>query len=148
MVADEAAGAVAAARGANRLYVVAAWVPRREEIGVGSLGRVTFARGWYAYVGSARRGRDARVARHRRADKPLRWHADHLFARHPATRAWLIDTDLTECELARLVRKGAGKVADEGWAAGFGAGDCGCEGHLVAVRRLEALAAAVAPLTR
>ena len=40
MVADEAAGAVAAARGANRLYVVAAWVPRREEIGVGSLGRV------------------------------------------------------------------------------------------------------------
>ena len=57
-----AAGAPA---GRRRLYVVAAWVPRRETIVVGSLGAVTFARGWYAYVGSARRGRDARVARHR-----------------------------------------------------------------------------------
>ena len=55
----------------NRLYVVAAWVPRRETIDVGALGPVTFARGWHAYVGSARRGRDARVARHRRAAKPL-----------------------------------------------------------------------------
>ena len=31
---------------------------------VGSLGTVTFERGWYAYVGSAARAREARVARH------------------------------------------------------------------------------------
>ena len=92
----------------NRLYVVAAWVPRRETIVVGALGPVTFARGWYAYVGSARRGRDARVARHMRADKPLRWHADYLFTRHPAARAWLLDTPLSECELAARLRAAGG----------------------------------------
>ncbi len=136
----------------NLLYVVAAWVPRRETITVGALGPITFARGWYAYVGSARRGRDARVARHMRPDKPLRWHADYLFSRHTATRSWLIDTELTECELAALLREAVRGVEDQkrpatrasggsGSApafaepenAPFGASDCGCAGHLVVV---------------
>ena len=133
---------------------------------VGAFGSVTFARGWQAYVGSARRGRAARVARHRRADKPLRWHADYLFTRHPATRAWLLDTPLSECELAALLRAGVAgaapgaPVASGGPASGgrsapsgatatddpaprFGASDCGCAGHLVGARRLGALQAAL-----
>jgi Uri superfamily endonuclease len=150
----------------NSLYVVAAWVPRRETIVVGALGPVTFARGWHAYVGSARRGRDARVARHRRADKPLRWHADYLFARHPATRAWLLDTPLSECELAARLRaagapgRNAAAVAPgRGGAPGgpaatgnapvaaaprFGASDCDCPGHLLHAQRLDALRATLA----
>ena len=112
----------------NRLYVVATWVPRRETIVVGALGPVVFARGWYAYVGSAVHGRVARVARHMRADKPLRWHADYLFARHPATRRWLLDTPLTECAVAALL-SGPGSVA----APHFGASDCGCAGHLLRI---------------
>jgi Uri superfamily endonuclease len=117
----------------NRLYVVAAWVPRRETIVVGALGPVTFARGWYAYVGSARRGRHARVARHLRADKALRWHADYLFTAHPATRAWLLDTGLGECEVAALL---GAEVAGAACAApSFGASDCGCPGHLVRLPR-------------
>jgi Uri superfamily endonuclease len=142
----------------NRLYVVAVWVPRRETIVVGALGPVTFARGWHAYVGSARRGRDARVARHRRAAKPLRWQADYLFSRHPATQAWLLDTLLAECELAaRLCTLGrpeagpGGAVVVPPEAAGaivrvvgrFGASDCGCAGHLVYAARLSTLQAAV-----
>lgn len=107
----------------NTLYVVATLVPRRETIVVGALGAVTFARGWQAYVGSARRGRDARVARHRRPDKPLRWHADYLFTRHPATRAWLLDTPLTECELAALLRAAvAGGAPSDGAAPATAAG--------------------------
>jgi Uri superfamily endonuclease len=139
----------------NPLYVVAVWVPRRETIAVGALGPVTLERSWYAYVGSARRGRDARVARHMRAAKPLRWHADYLFSRHPATRAWIVDTELSECELAARLRAALERVErrndGEGTAAGarparhtavasratagFGAGDCGCPGHLVVVGR-------------
>jgi Uri superfamily endonuclease len=142
----------------NRLYVVAAWVPRRETIVVGALGPITFARGWHAYVGSARHGRDARVARHRRAAKPLRWQADYLFSRHPATRAWLLDTPLGECELVtRLCMLGRleagfdGDVAVPPEAAGpilrvagrFGASDCGCAGHLLYAARLGTLLAAL-----
>jgi Uri superfamily endonuclease len=140
----------------NRLYVVAAWVPRRETIVVGALGPVTFARGWHAYVGSARHGRDARVARHQRAAKPLRWQADYLFSRHPATQAWLLDTPLAECELAmRLCALGRPEAGPDGAvtvppeAAGaivrvagrFGASDCGCAGHLLFAARLSTLQA-------
>ena len=103
---------------------------------IGALGPVTFARGWYAYVGSARRGRDARVARHRRADKPLRWHADYLFSRHLATRSWLVDTDLTECDLASLLRAQVLYEQPQSLAR-FGASDCGCEGHIVGVRPVD-----------
>jgi Uri superfamily endonuclease len=126
------------------LYVVAAFAPRRTAIAVGSLGEVTFDRGWYAYVGSARRGREARVARHARAEKPLRWHADHLFSRFPPTLAWLVDGDVGECELAGALARlpGAARRPPR-----FGAGDCRCAGHLLRLARrpsttdLHALAA-------
>jgi Uri superfamily endonuclease len=112
----------------NRLYVVATRVPRRSEIVVGALDAQVFERGWYAYVGSARRGRDARVARHMRAGKPLRWHADYLFSPFPATRAWLVDTPLSECELAAHLEHATGAVRA---LPRFGASDCGCRGHLL-----------------
>jgi Uri superfamily endonuclease len=126
--ASGAAGRAGHAASPSRLYVVVTWVPRRTTIAVGSLGPVTFARGWYAYVGSARRARGARVARHLRAEKPLRWHADHLFARYPGRRAWLVDGGLTECELAAAL---AGLPGAERRPPRFGAGDCRCAGHLV-----------------
>jgi len=124
--------AAVAERGANALYVVATWVPRRTEIVVGSLGVVAFERGWYAYVGSARRGREARVARHLRAAKPLRWHADYLLSRFPGRCAWLVDGELTECELAGALAQlpGASRRPPH-----FGAGDCGCVGHLLRLAR-------------
>jgi Uri superfamily endonuclease len=92
----------------------------------------------------------------------LRWHADYLFSRHPATRAWLVDTELTECGLAARLRAalqgarprdGRARRAAAGAQptieavtervkpaiVGFGASDCGCPGHLVAVERMTDL---------
>jgi Uri superfamily endonuclease len=125
------------------LYVVATWVPRRTTIAVGSLGDETFERGWYAYVGSARRGRDARVARHLRTDKPLRWHADYLFARFPGRVGWLVDGELAECELAGALARlpGASRRPPR-----FGAGDCRCAGHLLRLARRPTTTALVAAL--
>ena len=122
---------VASAPRAHRLYIVATWVPRRLEVTVGALGPIVFARGWYAYVGSARRGRDARVARHFRRDKPLRWHADYLFAAAPPRSAWLVDGPIGECGLADAL---AGLPGAARLPARFGAGDCRCRGHLVLLR--------------
>ena len=98
----------------------------------GSLGAVTFERGWYAYVGSAARARRARVARHLAPDKPLRWHADHLFAAFPPRRAWLVDGAPGECELAAAL---AALPGAERRPPRFGAGDCRCAGHLVRFTR-------------
>lgn len=117
---------------ATRLYVVVTRVPRRSALAVGALGTVTLERGWYAYVGSALRAREARVARHLARQKPLRWHADHLFAAFPAERAWLVDGAAGECALARALATLPGA---ERLPRRFGAGDCRCTGHLVRLPR-------------
>ena len=75
--------------------------------------------------------------------KPLRWHADYLFTRHPATRAWLLDTSLSECEVAALLLAAAPGAATRPHGPRFGASDCGCAGHLVGVARLDALRTAL-----
>ncbi len=111
-----------------RLYIVLTRVPRRSALAVGSLGTVTLDRGWYAYVGSATRARNARVARHLTREKPLRWHADYLFTAFPAERAWLVDGANGECELAAAL---AALPGAERRPRRFGAGDCRCAGHLV-----------------
>jgi Uri superfamily endonuclease len=117
-----------AAPAPSRLYVILTRVPRRSRLAVGSLGTVTLERGWYGYVGSAARARDARVARHLARAKPLRWHADCLFAAFPADRAWLVDGADGECELAGALEALPGA---ERRPRRFGAGDCRCAGHLV-----------------
>jgi len=111
-----------------RLYIVVTRVPRRSALAVGSLGTVTLDRGWYAYVGSAARARDARVARHLACEKPIRWHADYLFTAFPAERAWLVDGASGECALAGAL---AALPGAERLPRRFGAGDCRCSGHLV-----------------
>ncbi len=117
---------------APRLYIVLTRVPRRTKLSVGSLGTVTIERGWYAYVGSAARAREARVARHLAREKPLRWHADYLFTMFPAAHAWLVDGAVGECDLAGALAAlpGAQRLPRR-----FGAGDCRCAGHLVRFAR-------------
>ena len=117
---------------APRLYVILTYVPCRTTVAVGSLGPVAFERGWYAYVGSATRARRARVARHLVTAKPLRWHADYLFAAFPARRAWFVDGAAGECELAHALAALPGAARRP---RRFGAGDCRCAGHLVRLPR-------------
>ena len=119
-------------RVAPRLYVVLTRVPRRTKLAIGSLGPVQLERGWYAYVGSAVRGREARVARHLAREKPLRWHADHLFTAFPPGRAWFVDGAAGECELAGAL---AALPGAERRPRRFGAGDCRCAGHLMRFAR-------------
>jgi Uri superfamily endonuclease len=94
-------------------------------IAVGRLGRFRFPAGWYVYTGSAKRGVDARVARHLKRDKPLHWHIDWLLATPGANVRALRVLEAAECAAnARL----AGEIV----APGFGSSDCraGCGSHL------------------
>lgn len=100
---------------------------RPARVRVGALGTFDFPAGRYLYTGSARRGLEARIARHLApaAAKRLRWHIDWLLA-HPAARVLRVRRSrLPECALNR--RAGGDVVAP-----GFGAGDCraGCGSHL------------------
>ena len=39
---------------------------------------VKFPKGYYYYIGSAQKGLTSRIARHKRKDKIIHWHIDHL----------------------------------------------------------------------
>lgn len=99
---------------------------------VGCLGHLSLGKGSYGYAGSARRGLNARLMRHRRRGKPLRWHIDSLTAVADLVGAivWPWRND-RECRLAAaLTTTGLGRLA----ANRFGASDCRCAGHLFALR--------------
>ena len=86
--------------------------------------------GWYIYTGSAkgRGGPKARVGRHFRRDKPVRWHIDQLT--NDADRILVAAFQAyEECELLR------GLADSDEWEfphAGFGSSDCRtCTAHLL-----------------
>ncbi len=57
-------------------YQLVIRVPLQIEVTIGKLGLFRFPEGTYVYTGSARRNYEARIARHLRQEKSLRWHID------------------------------------------------------------------------
>ena len=108
-------------------YVLVLQLTHHRITGVGSLGRIQFARGYYAYVGSARRGMRSRVARHLARAKRRRWHIDWLTTQPGAVPIAVASTTLTglECRIAAALSSRADMRV-----GGFGCSDCGCESHL------------------
>ncbi len=107
-------------------------VKKDVKINIGALGELPFDKGFYVYTGSAMKGLEARVARHRRKDKKLRWHIDYLLNHRSAK---IIDVklfrsnDRRECSLNQQVISLSGSEVP---AAGFGSSDCRiCSAHLV-----------------
>ena len=92
---------------------------------IGKLGVFNFPAGRYVYTGSAKRNIEARIARHLRQEKKLKWHIDYLLASSSASVIKVTKSTIAECELNRHTR-GVNLVK------GFGASDCcaGCGSHL------------------
>lgn len=94
------------------------------------LGSPVFAPGLYLYCGSARGpgGIRARLSRHLRREKALRWHIDHLSCA-ASEIAGLAVPDRLECDLRdRIIASfGSGDLVP-----GFGSSDCRrCVSHLL-----------------
>jgi len=108
------------------LYVAVFVLGHSRRIRVGRLGRFEFPAGVYLYVGSAQKNIDARLARHARKDKPLRWHIDYLSTKADMLGAIVLaGPKHRECRLA-----GRFSAFCRRHVAGFGASDCRCGGHL------------------
>jgi sugar fermentation stimulation protein A len=108
------------------LYIAVFHLPVGRRIRVGRLGRVSFPPGVYLYVGSAQRNLGARLARHARRVKPLRWHVDYLSTKAQMLGAIVVPGGRDgECRLAAELARAYPRAA-----AGFGASDCRCGGHL------------------
>lgn len=103
-------------------------------IEVGALDTVTVKPGVYVYVGSAfgPGGVRARVQRHARADGTPHWHVDYLRAVTTLDAVWYThDSTRRECAWASVLRDLPTARLP---LVGFGASDCNCPAHLVALR--------------
>lgn len=120
-------------------YVLLCEAAGKASIRIGRLGLLTLYPGWYAYVGSAfgPGGLNARVGRHLRRNKPLRWHFDYLRAYLVPRAVWYMAAS-TRCEphwAAALARLPGAAVP----LRGFGASDHPGASHLFAFVRRPSL---------
>ncbi|MDD2778249.1 MAG: GIY-YIG nuclease family protein [Methanocellales archaeon] len=103
-------------------YILLIELPESTEIQVGRLGKINFQTGFYAYVGSALGGLEARIGRHLRKEKKLHWHID-LFLTLARIKEVYVGGG-KECDIAK-------RMADYfDFIGGFGSSDCDCESHL------------------
>ena len=116
------------------VYLLVINLKKNSRIKVGRLGRITFPKGFYVYVGSALNSLQARIARHLSSEKKLRWHIDYLLA-SPNAEVEMVITRQTEkrieCKVNEIIQK-FGKPVER-----FGSSDCKCKSHLTYFKNLD-----------
>jgi Uri superfamily endonuclease len=102
-------------------------VDKTVDVNVGALGKLTFEKGLYAYVGSAQANLEQRIKRHLAKEKQLFWHIDYLLNDNAARIVKVLykQADKTEeCDIAKAIGE-KGEPVDS-----FGCSDCNCKSHL------------------
>jgi Uri superfamily endonuclease len=113
------------------VYVLVVSVAESVCVRIGSLGRMSFRRGLYAYVGSGQVGLEKRVARHLRRVKKRFWHIDYLLGSGVARVVGVFWEEGEKSEECRV----AGVLGERGVpVVGFGCSDCRCKSHLFRIR--------------
>jgi len=110
-------------------YILLLHCPRKASIQIGRWQRIELKIGYYLYVGSAfgPGGVRARVLRHARKGKTLRWHIDYLNGYAQIIEVWFNHTPIhLEHSWARTLDKmdAASPIPR------FGSSDCNCPTHL------------------
>ena len=113
------------------LYQLRISLSDKETVDVGRLGRFSFKKGKYIYTGSAKRGLNARIGRHKRNEKKLHWHIDYFLSLKSAKITSVDVFEFLEGGECALNQSIEGKHI----VSGFGSSDCrnGCKSHLVFV---------------
>jgi sugar fermentation stimulation protein A len=107
-------------------YLLILELKRKRNIGIGKLGRVSFRKGFYLYIGSAMANLSKRMLRHRHLRKQYHWHIDELRAVAEFHSVLAIRSSVRlECEMAN-----AFSDISEWRIPGFGCTDCTCDTHL------------------
>ena len=109
------------------IYVLIIHVSKDTEVNVGALGRITFTKGLYAYVGSTQTNLERRIKRHFRKEKRKFWHIDYLLDNAAAKILKVFFKKANkpeECKTAKIICEKGKPVS------GFGSSDCNCKSHL------------------
>ena len=106
-------------------YILLIELKHDRDIQIGSIGKISFKKGFYAYIGSALNSLEQRIERHVRVDKKLHWHID-FFLEH--ARVFEVfykkSSDRKECYIANIFNEKLQYIPD------FGCSDCKCKSHL------------------
>lgn len=111
-------------------YIFLSILVTGREIQVGKLGLYKFEPGYYLYVGSAfgPGGLNARIARHLKPNKTLRWHFDYLRRYTNPVEIWYSTVqEKLECRWSRILST-SGEIFIP--CKNIGASDCRCTSHL------------------
>ena len=107
------------------IYTLVITLTTSTTISVGKRGNISFPEGYYAYVGSALNGLEARIARHLKEDKLLHWHIDYFLQKAQVAEVLWSSTDKKEeCAIAGYHMQVLQPVPR------FGSSDCRCTSHL------------------
>jgi Uri superfamily endonuclease len=124
----------------NRLgtYIVIFQNDTRSSIAVGRWGVLIAYPGYYSYIGSAfgPGGVRARVRRHCRTEKPVRWHVDYLSGVMHPFEAWY---SYAPFHLEHLWSRSFAAMSGATPIKGFGCSDCNCDTHLYFMAKKPAL---------
>ena len=114
-----------------KTYVLFIDVFRDFSFFAGRLKDLYFKKGFYCYIGRARRGLGARVKRHLGKTKNIFWHIDYLLSSEYARVSEIrISIEDQECQTAKTLIK-----AGYDFIKKFGCSDCNCKSHLFFVRK-------------
>ena len=103
---------------------------------VGALGKITFTKGNYIYIGSANNILQKRIERHLRQSKPLQWHIDYLTTKKEVEIEKILykhSHQKEECRTARIISHWGSPIMK------FGSSDCTCNSHLIRVKDIETM---------
>jgi len=108
------------------IYLLVFKLKNKENLEIGSLGKMIFEKGYYVYVGSAMKNLTKRINRHLRKDKKLKWHIDYLISKAQNLKVIPIRSfEKLECKIAKELSLISQKTVPD-----FGASDCRCKSHL------------------
>ena len=123
-------------------YILVIFLKENSKIEIGSLGEISFSKGYYLYVGSAMGNYGSatlinRVKRHLldSNNKKLYWHIDFLLDNSNSLikKLYLIPSLQTyECTIAKEIL-----LFSDNYINKFGCSDCHCKSHLLYFKRFS-----------
>lgn len=114
------------------VYVLLIEISKAIQEKTGRLGKIKFAKGTYAYVGSAQNNLEKRIARHKSRNKRIFWHIDYLLNSKYAKILKVFYKKAGKKEECKT----ANKLSSIGVPKpGFGCSDCNCRSHLFKVNK-------------
>ena len=118
------------------IYILLIEIDAKIKEKIGSLGKIEFDKGIYAYIGSAQNNLEKRIQRHKEKNKKLRWHIDYLLSNKHAKILKVFYKKAEKAEECRIAKK---LCKTEKPILNFGCSDCKCKSHLFKIEHVGSI---------